>query len=42
MIEKQFNLPSRTASYKIKKLMDGKYIERKGDQKSPSTKYFAI
>lgn len=41
MVEKQFELPSRTASYKIKKLMDGEYIDRKGDQKSPSAKYFA-
>ena len=42
MIERQFELPSRTANYKIKKLMDGKYIDRKGEQKSPSAKYFAI
>ncbi|MFA5443340.1 MAG: hypothetical protein WC286_05695, partial [Bacilli bacterium] len=42
MIEKEFNLPSRTANYKLKKLKDGKYIDRKGKQKSPLAKYFAI
>ncbi len=42
MIEKEFNLPSRTANYKLKKLMNGSYIERKGEQNSPTAKYFAV
>ena len=42
MVEKEFALPSRTAAYKLRKLIDGHYIKRKGEQNSPTAKYFAI